>query len=152
MRGSGGTQGGVSQFGIGFLLAAVATYIFFWSVNVTTRGTGAISGAVGRGMGGHWETTSMAILFVPLFVGVIALFYDARMKWAWWLAYLGIAVLAIEIFSRIRFDFSIKLVHLIGMIVMFCAGVGLMLRSYRDQGKGAGKKEPDSDGDKPLGF
>jgi hypothetical protein len=151
MRGSGGTQGGVSQFGIGFLLAAFATYIFFWSVHVTTRGTGAISGAVGRGMGGgHWETASMAILFVPLFIGVIALFYDARQKWAWYLTYFGVAVLAIDVFSRIRFEFNIKLAYLIGMIVLFCAGVGMMLRSYRDQG--SGNQKSDSGDDKPLGF
>ena len=49
------------------------------------------------------------------------------MRW-----YLGIGTLAIEILSRIQFLFQMKTTHLLGMIVLFAAGVGLMLRSYRD--------------------
>jgi len=135
MRGSGGTPGGLTQFGIGLLLSALATYLFFDSVRVTTMGMGLLSGMMRhRGGGGLWETTSMGILFVPFFIGVIALFYDAKMNWAWWLTGLGLAVLAIEIFSRIRFVMSMKTTHLLGMIVLFAAGAGLMLRSYRPVG------------------
>ncbi len=144
MRGSGGTQGGLPQFAIGFFLAALGTYLFFHSVRVSSVGFGLISG-LGHGRGGLWETTSMGIVFVPLFIGVIALFYDSRMKWAWWLTYLGIGVLAVEIFSRARFRFDMNLMHLIGMIVLFCAGVGLMLRSYWPSGgeTQSGKNGPD---------
>ena len=61
------------------------------------------------------------------------------------LTYLGIGVLAVEILSRIQFLFQTKTTHLLGMIVLFAAGVGLMLRSYRDDGAGKGKgKETDS--------
>ena len=49
------------------------------------------------------------------------------MRW-----YRGIGTLAIEILSRIQFLFQMKTTHLLGMIVLFAAGVGLMLRSYRD--------------------
>jgi hypothetical protein len=55
------------------------------------------------------------------------------MKWAWWLTYLGIAILAVEILSRIRFLLESKLTHLLMMIVLFAAGVGLMLRSCREK-------------------
>ena len=87
---------------------------------------------MGHGRGGHgiWETTSMGIVFVPFFIGVIALFYNAKWRWAWGLTYLGLAVLAVEIFSRVRFILNAKTTHLLGMIVLFAAGVGLMLRSY----------------------
>ena len=77
MRGSGGTEGGLGKFAIGFSLSALATYLFFDSVRVTTGGHGLISGLFGYGCGGYWETTSMGIIFVPFFLGVIALFYDA---------------------------------------------------------------------------
>ena len=133
MRGSGGTQGGVPQFAIGMFLAALGTYLFFHSVRVSSMEHGIISG-MGRGRGGLWETTSMGIIFVPLFIGVIALFFDSRMRWAWWVTYLGIGVLAVEILSRARFRFDMNLMHLIGIIVLFCAGVGLMLRSYQPLG------------------
>ena len=134
MRGSGGTEGGLGKFAVGFCLSALATYLFFDSVKVTTAGHGLLSGLFGYGHGGYWETTSMGVIFVPFFLGVVALFYDSRFWWGWVLTYLGIAVIAIEILSRIQFLFQMKTTHLLGMIVLFAAGVGLMLRSYRDQG------------------
>lgn len=131
MRGSGGTEGGLGKFAIGFGLSALVTYLFFDSVRVTTAGHGLISGLFGYGHGGPWETTSMGIIFVPFFLGVVVLFYDARLWWGWVLTYVGIGILAIEILSRIQFLFQMKSTHLLGMIVLFAAGVGLMLRSYR---------------------
>ena len=132
MRGSGGTEGGLGKFAIGFCLSALATYLFFDSVRVVTAGHGLISGLLGYGHGGYWQTTSMGIIFVPFFLGVIILFYDARLRWGWVLTCLGIAMLVIEILSRIQFFYQMKTTHLLGMIILFAAGVGLMLRSYRD--------------------
>ena len=146
MRGSGGTEGGLGKFAIGFCLSALATYLFFDSVKVTTGGRGLVSGLFGYGHGGSWETTSMGIIFVPFFLGVVVLFYDARLWWGWVLTYVGIGVLAIEILSRIQFWFQMKSTHLLGMIVLFAAGVGLMLRSYRDDGA---SKDPAEEKDGP---
>ena len=134
MRGSGGTDGGVGMFFIGLTLAVLAVYLFFDSVRVTTA-IGLLSGFFGGGGGGLWRTTSMGIIFVPFLIAVIGLFYDARRKWAWWLLYIGIAVIAIEILSHIRFYVNAKLTHLLGMMVLFSAGIGLMLRSLADQGR-----------------
>ena len=144
MRGSGGTQGGVGTFTVGLILAALGTYLFFDSVKVITAPAGLLSGMMGGRRGGMMETTSMGILFVPLFIGVIALFYDARKRWAWGLTALGLVVLAIEIFSRIHFLMTAKTTHFLGMIVLFCAGVGLMLRSYLDfrRAEKDNKKQP----------
>jgi len=141
MRGSGGTEGGVGKFTVGLGLSALATYLFFDSVKVTTAGHGLLSGLLGYAWGGYWETTSMGIIFVPFFLGVLALFYDARPRWAWALTYLGMAVIAVEILSRIHFLFMMKSTHLLGMIALFAAGAGLMLRSYRDEGPAKEKDE-----------
>jgi hypothetical protein len=138
MKGSGGTDGGINQFAVGFGLMALAVYLFFDSVKVST-GMGFMSGW-GHGRSGMLETTSMGIIFLPFLIGVIVLFYDAAKKWAWWLVYLGLGVIAIEIFSRIRFLMTMKTTHLLGMIVLFAAGMGLMLRSYRNNRKSDGKE------------
>ena len=135
MRGSGGTDGGLGQFVIGFLMAALAVYLFFDSVLVQTDGGGLMSGMLrGRG-GGHGrmgETTSMGILFVPFFLGVFSLFVNSKQKWAWGLTYIGIAILGIEIVSRIRFVINMKLTMMLLMLVLFAAGCGFMFRSYRE--------------------
>lgn len=136
MQGSGGTDGGVRQFLIGFGLAAVGVYLFFDSVRVVTDGAGIISGALRRrgqgGGGGMGETTSMGILFVPFFLGVFSLFVNSRQKWAWGLTYVGMAILSVEILSRIQFYINTRLTHLMLMLVLFAAGCALMFRSYDD--------------------
>ena len=151
MRGSGGTEGGTGKFVLGFGLALLALYLFFDSVRLSTAQRGALSIWMQSQDGvepGFWETTSLGILFVPFFLGVLALFYDARMKWAWALMWCGVAVLAIEILSRVRFLMSMKLTHFLGMVALFAAGAALMIRSYRDES--AGKKPPEDESKKEM--
>ncbi|MCM2371703.1 hypothetical protein [Aporhodopirellula aestuarii] len=145
VKGSGGTDGGVSQFFFGLALLIGGVYFFFDSVRVATGHAGMLSGAIGGG-GGRGrliETTSMGILFVPFFIGIFALFVDARRKWAWGLTYLGLAILAVEILSRIRFIVDTKLTHLLGMFVLIAAGCALIFRSYKEQARFSPPKDPD---------
>jgi hypothetical protein len=137
VRGSGGTEGGTGMFGLGVVMAIAAVYIFFDSIRVSTGHAGVVSGMLGGGHGQSRliETTSMGIVFVPFFLGVFSLFVDARRKWAWVLTYAGIAILAIEVLSRVRFIIDTKLTHFLAMLVLFAAGCALMFRSYRDSSK-----------------
>lgn len=149
----GGTEGGTAKFIIGCLLCVVSVWLFFDSVRVVSSGFGAVSGAMhgyGRRGGGAMETTSMGIIFVPFFIGLVALFYNARLKWGWVLFWVGLAIVIIEMVSRLRFRFDMKSSHLMMMIVMFAAGAGLALkglREERDRNSGAGgvESEPGSD-------
>ena len=139
----------MGQFLIGFGLAALAVYLFFDSVRVITEGTGMISGMLrgrGGGHGGLGETTSMGILLIPFFLGVFALFVNSRQKWASGLTYLGIAILSVEILSRIHFYINTKLTHLLLMLVLFAAGCALMFRSYREDAA-AGESAADDTSD-----
>ena len=129
MRGSGGSEGGVGKFVVGCGLAGLAVYLFLDSVMVTA-GTGWISGWMPTTWWGI--TTSTGILFVPFVLGVIALFYDASKKWAWWLTYFGFGVIVVEILSRVHFMMQMKTTHLLLLLVLFGAGVGLILRSFRE--------------------
>jgi uncharacterized protein len=132
MRGSGGTNGGVGKFAIGFVLSAVSLYFFFHSVQVTSGSVGWFSSLIVDGMGtGIASTASMGLLFAPFFLGVLILFYDAKMMWAWYLMWSGLGILVIEILSRVSFVFNFKASYLLLLIVLFAAGAGMMLRSYR---------------------
>ena len=133
MRGSGGTEGGIGLFSIGFVLSAVSLYFFFDSVQVTTQGFGVLTSMIHRGMGnGAFGTASMGLVFVPFFLGVLALFYDSRPAWAWYLMWAGLGVLVIEILSKLTFFFNLRASHLIILLGLFAAGAGMMLRSYRN--------------------
>ncbi|MDA7876609.1 hypothetical protein N9A89_00915 [Akkermansiaceae bacterium] len=127
----GGSEGGERAFvaGLGLILFGLGLYLFLDSVRVTSAPYGWISGRMGggRGMG---ETTSMGIVFVPFLAGITILFFDSEKKWAWVLTGLGLAVVAIEILSRVRFVLEMKTTHLLLVLGMVAAGAGLILRSY----------------------
>jgi len=125
------------MFGLGVILAVAAVYIFFDSVRVSTGHAGVVSGLIdgGRGQGRLIETTSMGIVFLPFFLGVFSLFVNAHRKWAWVLTYAGMAILAIEVLSRVRFIIDTKMTHFLAMLILFAAGCALIFRSYRESSK-----------------
>jgi len=75
---------------------------------------------------------STGIVFAPIFIGLVMLFYDARLKWGWALFYTGLAIIVIEILSRIQFLMQMRTSDLLLMLGMVAAGIGMMLRSFRD--------------------
>lgn len=129
------------KFLIGAAMTLAGVWLFFDSVRFTSGHAGWISGAIGAGgRGGFMETTSMGVVLVPLFAGVVALFFDARKAWAWALVGLGVVILGIEVASRFRPVISIKGTHLFLLIVLMGGGLGMMLRACaedRRRGKGA---------------
>jgi len=133
VRGAGGTPGGTWLFFVGLVLAGAGLWFFLSNVHVVTRDVGVFSGAFNRGMfGGGMPAASTGIIFAPIFIGLVILFYDARLKWGWALFYVGLALLVIEILSRIRFQMGMPVSNLLLMLGMIAAGIGMMLRSFRD--------------------
>jgi hypothetical protein len=140
VKGSGGTEGGLGLFIVGFILAAAGAWLFVDSVRVVT-GHGIFGGMMRRaGMGG--QTTSMGLIFVPFFIGVIMLFYNADWKVGWSLAGLGLVIIIVEILSGIRFYMNMKVSHMLMLLVMMAGGCGLMLRSFKDGGRAGGHVGP----------
>lgn len=81
----------------------------------------------------------MGIVLAPLFIGVIALFFDVRRKWGWVLTGLGLVILGVEVVSRFRPVMAIKATHLFLLILMIAGGLGLMLRGYVEERKSKGE-------------
>jgi hypothetical protein len=141
----GGRPGGEIKFIIGVLLAGVGFWLFFDSVRLTTGHHGLMSNIFGgRDGGAMGETTSMAIILVPLFIGVIGLFFDVSQKWAWALTIIGVSILSVEILSRMRPHFNVKATHAVLMLVMIAGGLGLMLRAYIEDNRAKIKDESET--------
>ncbi len=138
----GGTDGGALKFLFGLALSIVGVYLLIDSVRIETGHAGMISGRMG-GAGGMNGTASMGVLFVPLFVGVTALFFNARMTWAWVVTWMGLAIIIIDVVSRIRPVMSMKLSYLVIMLVMIAGGLGLMLKAFSENA--ALSKDSDDD-------
>jgi uncharacterized protein len=142
----GGTEGGTPEFigGAGMVLAGLALYFLFDSVHVGTGGAGLFTHHV---MGGSYGGVSMGVIFVPFLLGVIMLFYNGASRLGNWLLWLGLAIIVIEILSRVRFVFDMKTSHLLLILGLFGAGVGLMLRAFRQAphlGEGGNSSAKDS--------
>jgi hypothetical protein len=145
MRGAGNTEGGWGKFFAGVALLGIGVYLLLDSVRVVSGGAGLITGFMLDGFGWHGadgQTTSMGILFVPLFVGIVAMAYDVKLAWARWVAGIGLVILIVEILSRIRFFMNVKTSHLVLMLACSAIGLGLILASYR----GRGREEPTAEG------
>jgi uncharacterized protein len=136
----GGRPGGEVKFLVGLVLAGIGLWFFFDSVRLTTGYHGLITGLVGSRMAGLQETTSMGIILAPLFIGVVALFFDVRQTWAWIVTIIGLLILVIEIISRMRPEFHIKASSGILMLAMIAGGFGLMLRGYVEDRRNENKK------------
>ena len=133
VRGAGGTPGGTWLFFCGLILSAAGVWFFLSSVQVVTSPIGMVSGFFNRGVFGDGQPAmSTGIVFAPIFIGLVMLFYDARLKWGWALFYVGLAIIVIEILSRIQFLMSVRTSNLLLMLGMIAAGIGMMLRSFRD--------------------
>jgi len=139
----GGRPGGEIKFLIGLLLTAVGLWLFFDSVRISTGFGGLFSGMIHHRGGGSrlGETTSMGIVLVPLFVGVVALFFNARQTWAWIVTWIGLGIIIIEIVSRFRPVFDMKSSHALLMLIMIAGGCGLMLRGYVEDRRKNGKRD-----------
>lgn len=133
LKGAGGSEGGCLMFLFGLSLAVLGVWLFFDSVRAETGHVGWISGAFRRRGGGMGTTTSMGVIFVPFFIGVLLLFYNSDLKIGWGLTGIGVLILAIEILSRIRFRMSMKTTHLLLLFIMIAGGLGLIIRSLRDK-------------------
>ena len=70
----------------------------------------------------------MGVVFLPFLIGVGVLFYDSSKKWGWWLAGLGLAMLVVEMVSRIHFRMEIKSSTFLLMFCLIAAGAGLVTR------------------------
>ena len=136
----GGSDGGTGEFigGLGLLLTALGLYLFLDSVRVTSDGAGMVSSWLHGGTG--WDTASKGIVFLPFFAGVVALFFDSKMRLGWWLLGTGVAIILLEILSRLRFVFDMKTSHLVLILTVFFGGIGLVLRSFR-QGAGSDRSD-----------
>jgi hypothetical protein len=132
--GAGGTPGGTGLFNVGLILTVAGLYLLLSNTTVSTAPLGWIAGGLQgffRGFG--VQTFSSGVIFVPFFIGVVILFYNSRLWSGWILFWGGMAVIVIEIISRLQFFFNqINMAQFLMMLAMVAAGIGCMLRSMRN--------------------
>ena len=118
-RGAGGTPGGVGQFFIGVVLAALGLYLFLDRVNVMSN--------LGSLFGGH-----AGVLLLPLGLGLGLLFFSARSILGWLLVAGTLGTIVFSIVMNLTFFFMpTNFVHTVGMFALLGIGCVMMVRSFR---------------------
>ena len=146
MRGAGGTEGGIGQFLIGFLMMCAGFYLLLSNINVNSAwgngsfnmGTslyriGGRSGSgFGHGLGGFHINSGM--ILVPFIFGIGIVFYNSRNIAGWLLSVGSIFALIVGIIASLKFNFNrMTGFELTAMIVLAFGGTGLFLRSLKSK-------------------
>jgi uncharacterized protein len=119
-QGAGGTPGGIGEFVIGLVMAAVGGYLLLHQVTVTT------------GLWALWGYNAFGLTLVPLLVGIGWLFFDGRSTFAWLLVVLGSAIIFAGIITNLQLYFRpTSLFNTLIMLVLLVGGLGLIARALR---------------------
>lgn len=122
--GAGGTPGGLGEFFIGVLLAAVGAYLLFSQVQVQTS---------------YWRfggmNGSFGITLIPLILGVGILFVNGRSTLGWVLSVGGFLFIVAGILLHLDVHFErTSLWNTLVMLALIAAGLGLVVKSLRPHG------------------
>jgi hypothetical protein len=119
-QGAGGTPGGIGEFVIGLMLAAVGGYLVLNQVTVTT------------GFWALWGYNAFGLTLVPLLLGIGWLFFDGRSPFGWLLVILGMAIIFVGVIANLHMYFRpTSLFNTLIMLGLLVGGVGLIARSLR---------------------
>jgi len=123
-EGAGGTSGGVGEFFIGILVAAVGFYLLFSQVQVHS----SYWNFMGLGGAGH----SFGISLIPLLFGVGILFVNGNSVLGWFLAVGGLLFILAGILVNLDIYFQrTSLMNTLIMLFMIAAGLGLIVKGLR---------------------
>src|SRR5258708_12705616 len=114
----GGTQGGLGEFLIGFIMVCVGGYLLANQVTV---------------VGSYWSFyggNSFGITLIPLLFGVGILFFRGRSTVGWVLTVAGALFIFAGVIANMHIYFQpATLFHTLVMLFVLFAGLGLIARS-----------------------
>ncbi len=120
-KGPGGTRGGVGMFLLGLALLVAGGYLFSSNVIVTT------------GFWSFFGFSSFGLSLIPLFIGIVFLFFNAKSIVGWLLTGGGVIIIFVGVLMQLRIFFKPEsLFNTILMLALIAAGLGLVIRSFRE--------------------
>jgi hypothetical protein len=127
-EGPGGTPGGVGEFLIGLVLAAVGIYLLFDRVTVHTS---------------FWNfggRSAFGISLVPLVIGIAVLFFKGTSILGWVLTLGGLLFIVVGVITNMDIYFErTSLWNTLIMLALLGAGMGLVAKSFRPHRQAAGR-------------
>ena len=124
---AGGSPGGLAPFLLGTAMSIAGGYLLLNALRVL-HGFGGGLFAIG-----NFNVTG-GMIMIPFIIGTGIIFYDASKWYGWALAAGSLLALIIGAIASVRFSFEgMTAFDLIVILVLFFGGIGLVLRSVKDQ-------------------
>ena len=124
---AGGTPGGQAPFLLGVAMTIAGGYLLLNALRVLHGFGGGLFA-----LGGFNVTGGM--ILIPFIIGTGIIFYDATKWYGWLLAGGSLLALIVGAIASVRFSFEgMTAFDLIVILVLFFGGLGLVVRSVRDQ-------------------
>lgn len=113
----------LAQFFIGLVMLGIG---LFWLFQRTTVSTGGIFG-LGLYLGNFLLPSGTVI--IPLFIGIVMLFFMDRKIFGWIVTAIGLAIIALSIIMSVRIRFqTTSMFEFVMMFFLIGAGCGLLLK------------------------
>lgn len=123
-EGAGGSPGGIGEFFIGLIIAAVGFYLLFSHVQVHSS-YWSFMGLGGAGL-------SFGVSLIPLLFGIGILFVNGRSVLGWLLSVGGLLFILAGILMNLDIYFQqTTLMHTLIMLALIAAGLGLVVKGLR---------------------
>ena len=124
-QGPGGTPGGMGEFLLGIVLAAIGLYLLFDRVTVQTS---------------FWRfggmQSSFGVTLIPLLLGIGLLFFNGKSVIGWVLTAGGLLFIVVGVIANMDIYFQrTSLMTTLIMLGLLAAGLGLVARSLRTHTK-----------------
>ncbi len=116
----GGTNGGLAEFLIGFVMAVAGFWLLTNQVQVGTHGWRL------------WGYNSFGLSLLPFIIGAGMLFFNGRSVLGWLLLLAGLVIVFAGILVNMNIYFRpTSLFNTLLMLVLLAGGIGLLARSLR---------------------
>ena len=116
----GGTPGGLGEFVIGFVMAAVGFYLLTQRVQVTTGGWH------------FYGVSAFGLSLVPFLIGVGMLAFNGKSFWGWLFTLTGLAIVVAGILMNLSIYFvRTSLWDTLLMLALLAFGIGLIAKALR---------------------
>ncbi len=133
-EGAGGTPGGVGEFLIGVVVAAIGLFMLFSHVQVhSSYWNFAMFGGAGHTFG---------VTLIPLLFGITILFVNGKSMIGWFLAVGGLLLILTGIIMNLDIYFrGTSLISTLIMLGCIAAGFGLIVKGLRPHKRKAAEAE-----------
>ena len=132
MKGAGGTEGGIGQFFIGFVMMSGGFYMLLNAIVVRSN-FGLGMGLYGFSAFGSNYNLTTGMVLVPFIFGIGLIFYNSRNPIGWLLSVGSISALIFGVIASIQFTFkTMSAFELIVILILAIGGLGLFFRSLKN--------------------